>query len=121
MRFVKYHLPVIICAVGIFIASSITVPSDTISFFPHSDKVFHILIYSLLAFLNLRALCASKPDKSVLSLKITAFTAAFSYGIMIEVYQYFLPARTMEILDVLSNGMGALLGILFFQKHENLK
>lgn len=121
MRFLKYHLPVIIYAVGIFVVSSITVPADSVPIFPHSDKIFHALIYSLLSFLILRALYVSKPNRPALFLKITSFTAAFSYGIMIEVYQYFLPARTMEIMDVFSNGLGALVGILFFSKMQQYK
>ena len=124
MRFVKYHLPIIVCAVGIFIVSSIIPPPEILELIPlflYSDKVFHALIYSLLSFLILRALYVSKPNKPALSLKITSFTAAFSYGIIIEIYQYFLPARTMEIMDAFSNGLGAAAGILFFSKIQQSK
>ncbi len=117
MRFLKYHLPVILCAAGIFIVSSIIPPReilDIIPLFPHSDKVFHALAYCLLAFLVARDFFATRPDHQEIFLKITAFTAVFSYGIIIEIYQYFLPARTMEITDILSNGIGAFAGILFF-------
>jgi VanZ family protein len=117
MRFLRYHLPVILCAAGIFIVSSIIPPReilDIIPFFPHSDKVFHALAYCLLAFLVVRDFFVAKPGRQGIFLKIAAFTAVFSYGIIIEVYQYFLPARTMELMDILSNGIGALAGILFF-------
>ena len=117
MRFLRYHLPVILCAAGIFIVSSITPPReilDIIPFFPHSDKVFHALAYCLLAFLVVRDFFVVRPGCQEIFLKITAFTAVFSYGIIIEVYQYFLPARAMEIMDIVSNGIGAFLGIRFF-------
>jgi VanZ family protein len=121
MRFLKYQLPVIIYAIGIFIVSSVSIPSDTLPVFPHIDKVFHFLIYCVFAFLISRALRVLKPESPKFPFKITSFTAAFSYGIIIEIYQFFLPARTMELMDIFSNGLGALAGVLFFSKIERFK
>jgi VanZ family protein len=124
MRFFKYHLPVILYAGGIFISSTITPPPDIldiVSPFPHSDKLFHALVYCIFALLLLRSFQASRPCSAEFFLKITAFTAAFSYGIIIEIYQYFLPARSMELMDIFSNGIGAFIGILFFSKIHNAK
>ena len=121
MIFLKYHIPVIIYAIGIFVVSSVSIPSDILPAFPHTDKFFHVLIYCLFAFLISRTLHISKPEGAKFLLKITSFTAAFSYGIIIEIYQFFLPARTMELMDIFSNGLGALAGVLFFSKIEGFK
>jgi VanZ family protein len=121
MRFFKYHLPVIFYASGLFILSSITISADVLPVFANSDKIFHALIYCPFAFLILRSLHVSNPGKTALSLKITSFTAAFSYGIIIEIYQHFLPTRSMELMDIFSNGIGALIGVLFFSKMQSIK
>jgi len=111
----KHWLPVIICALFIFVASSASAPSD-IELFPQSDKAAHILMYALFSYLIIRALIVSRPDINIHVLAITSFTAAFSYGIIIEIYQYTLPARSMEAMDILSNGLGALAGVMLFRR-----
>ncbi|MDH3980911.1 MAG: VanZ family protein, partial [Gammaproteobacteria bacterium] len=71
--------------------------------------------YGVLGFLALgtQRLCAS--GFSVLSYwKITALTAL--YGVLDEFHQSFVPGRNADVLDVLADASGALLGagLLFF-------
>jgi VanZ family protein len=115
MRFLKYHLPVILCAVGIFVSSLTTILSDRLLLLSNLDKVAHLLMYFIFAFLILRLLFVSNHHRPYSTLQITSFTLAFSYGIIIEICQYFLPSRTMEAMDIFSNGLGALLGIFIFK------
>jgi VanZ family protein len=118
MRFVGlpgHWLPVSLYAIFVFIVSSIPRPLRVLPLFPHSDKVSHFIIYAVFAFLMVKALYRSRPDMAIFRLKLTAFTLVFIYGVMIEVWQYFLPVRSMEILDILANGLGALAVLLFFK------
>lgn len=114
-NFVKYWLPVIAFAGFIFILSSMPQPMPSVELFPHSDKLFHILEYGVLGFLLIRALDASKKNRSSLGLRVAAVILAFLYGMSDELHQYFVPGRNAELLDLLSNGFGAYIGQIFFK------
>ncbi|UNY99258.1 VanZ family protein [Zhouia spongiae] len=113
----------------IFIAVSWTVfitISSLLSFkelpkpgFQVSDKVVHAGIYFV--FSVLWYLVLVKRVKKHLFLKIVAISAL--YGIVIEVFQYIMPYnRSFELLDIVANCCGILLGIvavkLFFQPKQ---
>lgn len=114
--FFKYWLPVIIYAVFIFIFSSISEPPKIIPLFPHSDKLLHFMEYALFGFLMLRALFASYKDKkSIIYLRFLAVSIVIFYGMTDEIHQYFVPSRDMDILDLVTDSIGALIGQLFFK------
>lgn len=69
---------------------------------PNGDKVSHFVAYGLLAWL------AANLNQT----KIRVWLAASLMGIAIECVQYFLPWRSFELMDMLANSTGALLGIL---------
>ena len=80
---------------------------------PMADKWAHFLVFAVLFFLWAQALSV-KNQISRLSLKIV-FALLF-YGIIIEVIQdnwYF--SRTGDLMDVLANTIGILLGLIVFQ------
>jgi VanZ family protein len=83
--------------------------------FPLQDKLMHLLAYAVLGFL---ALGTQRPGASGFSVpdywKITALTAL--YGVLDEFHQAFVPGRNADVLDVLADASGALLGagLLFF-------
>ena len=114
--FLRYWLPVIIYAAAIFIASSISEPLKGVELFPYSDKLLHFLEYAIFGFLMIRALSSSKPGKSLLFLRVAAVVIVVLYGFTDEVHQYFVPQRDMDILDLLSDGLGAFIGQAFFRK-----
>jgi VanZ family protein len=103
-------------AAAIFIFSSISKPPKALTLFPHSDKALHLIEYAIFGFLMIRALCSLKLDKSLLFLRITAVVIVLFYGFTDEIHQYFVPGRDMDIFDCLSNGLGALVGQVFFRK-----
>lgn len=116
-RFLIYYLPVLLWILVIFFLSVITVPSDisyTLPLFPHKDKVAHFVMYGVFAFLLLRALNSSGKDRS--NLKIKVIIIAFSYGVMMEIVQYFIPARSFEVMDIVANGFGAVGGQMFLKR-----
>ncbi len=114
--FFKYWLPVISYAAFIFIFSSISEPPQVGPVFPHSDKLLHFIEYALFGFLMLRALSYSYKDKkSAIYLRFLAVSIVIFYGITDEIHQYFVPSRDMDILDLVTDSIGALIGQLFFK------
>lgn len=77
--------------------------------FPGQDKLLHLLAYGVLGFLALgtRQLSAS-------GYRITDYwkvaAVATLYGVLDEFHQSFVPGRNADVLDVLADAGGALLG-----------
>lgn len=69
---------------------------------PSGDKIGHFVSYGLLAFL------AGNLDQN--RLRVWAWVSLM--GVAVECVQYFLPWRSFELLDMLANSTGALLGVL---------
>ncbi len=86
----------------IFILSIIKVPETEAP--EYTDKIVHIIMYIFCAgafyFIGIK--------RFVLS--------AISYGILLEIIQYFLPWRSFSIADIIANTIGAMLFLLFFSK-----
>lgn len=84
--------------------------------FPGADKAAHALVYALLAVLLWMGFKRWSPGKrSHTVLGITAL-----YGLGMEIMQnFFFPERHFELLDIVANIIGAVLGLLsikFFSK-----
>jgi VanZ family protein len=90
-------------------------PPSVLPLFPYSDKLSHLLEYAILGFLLLRALVSSNKSKADFRLRTLAVALAFLYGCSDELHQYFVPERTVELLDLLTDGVGAYIGQLFFK------
>ena len=75
-----------------------------ISFLGLNDKMEHFIAFFLLSFLLNRA-------SSTMRHRLRNIAALLSFGIMIELIQYFIPNRTASILDILAD----LSGIVVFQ------
>lgn len=69
---------------------------------PSGDKISHFIAYGLLAWL------AGNLGWN----RFPVWIAASLMGIAVECVQYFLPWRSLELLDMLANSTGALLGVL---------
>ena len=76
---------------------------------PINDKVAHALVFGLLALLT----HASWPERDFdwrLGLPL------LTYGLAIEVIQYFVPGRFFSLLDLLADGVGILLYLLLLPR-----
>ncbi len=107
--------PVVIWMVIIFIGSSHS--NVALSESPSKDNLMknlaHIGEYAILAFFIFRALY--NREKSFFS-KHTWFwvlIGAILYGVSDEVHQMFVPTRTAYLGDILMDGVGAGVGLLF--------
>jgi VanZ family protein len=106
--------PVVIWMVIIFIGSSHAnvVLSET-----HDNSMknlAHIGEYAILAFLIFRALY-NREEKGFFSKYawFWAFAGATLYGVSDEIHQMFVPTRTAYLGDILMDGVGAGVGLLF--------
>ncbi|HLD74123.1 MAG TPA: VanZ family protein [Bdellovibrionota bacterium] len=99
---IKLWVPVIFWCGLIFFLSHRPVPENfsESQTFSGIDIIYHILAYTPLAFLVYRA------KKNFL------FTVVFValYGLSDEIHQYCLPYRSFEVVDLISDSMGGVIG-----------
>ncbi len=89
--------------------------------FPGQDKLYHAVAYGLLGSLLLLSM---RPRLGYgIGQMLLASLIATLYGISDEWHQSFVPGRTSDVLDVVSNGIGALLAtgaLLYISRRARL-
>ncbi len=80
-----------------------------ISLFPQQDKVLHLIAYSVLGFLAMGS-CKANGCRHQAFHYWLVVTLVGVYGVLDEVHQYFVPGRQSDVLDVLADASGGLLG-----------
>lgn len=98
---------------GLIFYLSAQPPPEEMPFFPHVDKVAHVLEYGILGFLMARFLRALQGQRASLLL---ATLLCFGYGILDEVHQAFVAARTFSFLDMGADLLGSFLGAMAYRK-----
>ena len=68
-----------------------------------TDKIFHVLVYFFLV------LWFSGQYK----VSFTFFLVISLYGVLIEFIQYFIPYSSAELMDIFSNQIGVIAGVIF--------
>ena len=108
-NFAIYHLPMIIFALAILGASSIPqhrLPKiDIISF----DKLAHIIEYALLAWLTFRSFSHISSKISISTVFPVSALFIITFAFLDELYQQLIPGRQTELLDIISDLIGALI------------
>ncbi len=87
-------------------ASLRPLPDQIANLFSYQDKVMHFIAYTILAILY------SLTVKNHLKVLLCALVI----GTSIEILQYFTPYRSFELLDIIADLFGSLLGILLYRK-----
>jgi VanZ family protein len=85
---------------------------------PNKDKYVHFTFYFgfvVLWFLQIKTKPVNKKTQIIILL------SAISYGILMEICQGFTETRTPDIMDILANSTGAILGLLFISRMMNQK
>jgi len=86
-----------------------------IDFFIPLDKMGHFIIHALLSLIWLSYFFVRKKETFTLKKKAVIISVCLTYGIIIEVYQQmFLATRQADMLDILANGIGTLVGMMLF-------
>ena len=80
------------------------------------DKVGHLVFYGILTFLIAYGFYKVKNQFINKKMLFNALIISAVYGISMEIMQYsFFPNRYFEILDIIANISGSIVGILFFK------
>lgn len=111
MKKALYFLPTALYYALIFFLSSRSYQIEVHT--PFFDKAVHILEFAvlglLLSFGFFKSLQSSLKAKSLL-----AFCCGLLLGLLDEAHQSFVPLRQFEILDLVADGTGILIGLLAY-------
>jgi VanZ family protein len=115
--FVRHYIPPAGWALFILLLSSLPSSNLPESSINGLDKIVHFTLYLLLSHM---LIVAFKKQIRFVNLRITAIQKAViisvCYGIFMEVLQgTVFVSRSIELLDIFANSMGALAGVLSFK------
>ena len=77
--------------------------------------MLHFVAYAFLGILFLRAFKTSRIKNNVKLMLILSILLSFLYGISDEIHQYFVPYRNADLMDVLADMFGAIMGVYIYQ------
>ena len=83
---------------------------------PSADKLLHVIEYSMLGFLMVRAFFSLRRPSSRVVLFIISLGITVLFAFSDELHQFFVPGRTASLADVMADGLGALAGTLAYWK-----
>ena len=92
----------------IFWESSSAIQLDLPELFPHEDKLAHLVLFGLLAAFWLGSFPTTSTGYRSREVWFAILIATL-YGALDEWHQSFVPGRTADPLDLLADGVGALL------------
>ncbi len=101
-------------ATVIYVLSSQT-GLDVPPLFPGEDKLLHALVFAILGFLVAGALLPAVHQTRKRHI-VMAIGLIAAYGMLDEVHQHFVPGRMPEVLDVLADISGGILGVWLFTR-----
>ena len=116
MRLLKHWKPILILLIILYGSITSGDNFNKVHFFniPNFDKIFHYIFYLLLSITFYGSLYRNSSLNKKSQIIITFFLVV-SYGILMEVLQYyFTSTRNAEIFDVLANTLGCISGIFIF-------
>lgn len=109
MKLIKYSLCLVVLTIIFFSLK----PNLSLSDLNLKIKSGHFLAYFVLT-LNTGLLFSKRQV-------IYVVIASFCFGLLLEFFQYFIPGRTVDLNDIISNGLGSTLGgIIIFIYQERL-
>lgn len=115
-KYVAWAAFTIYCVI-IFIGSSI--PGDRIDIDgPGIDKLIHTVEYSILSLLLFLSLRLSRTIKTSVIFWISAIGSSL-YGLSDEIHQLFVPLREFDVLDIICNASGSILGAYVMFRYLN--
>jgi len=112
-----YWFPVLIYCLLIYVQSSHPAPK-ILPNYPFMDKLLHFVCYALLGALFLRAFNTTPIKHHLKLVLILSVLLSALYGISDEIHQSFVPFRTADVLDALSDILGSIAGVYLY--HTNL-
>lgn len=94
----------------IWLVSSVEAPTFPTSSFPLRDKGVHAVEYGVLGFLLAHACLRTFRDRPAVRVALFATLAAVLWGVLDEIHQAFVPGRSADVIDLVADSIGALIG-----------
>jgi VanZ family protein len=94
----------------IWILSSMSHPPVDVTSLPFRDRGAHFLSFGSVAFWVAHGTMASFPRVHALRAVAFAVLAAALWGLLDEIHQTFVPGRSPDIVDLLADTLGAVVG-----------
>lgn len=117
LQIAKPWLPAIAYMATIVVLSSQSAPPVSLDYVPLQDKGAHVIEYAILATLFSYALRTRHLEKggaiafgSAGKLTLQAIALTTLWGYLDELHQAFVPGRSSDVLDLLADFIGAIVG-----------
>ncbi len=102
--------PAAVYMAAIWALSSFTLAGLPIERFPLGDKGVHFVEYGVLGLLLAHACFRTWPRHHVLRTASLAVLVTLLWGFVDEIHQAFVPGRSSDVLDLVADGLGAMVG-----------
>ena len=112
---IKYPTLTVIWAV--ILAVILLIPGSNVprqEFMVDFDKVVHIGIYGVFSFLFINSIKSVNTRLIRNNAILFSFFATFTYSIILELLQTFVPLRDFDFIDIWANGIGIICGLFLF-------
>ena len=118
--FLRYWLPVFVYVAIIFALSSMANLSPPVPW-SQADKAAHLVEYTLLGFLLVRAFYGSRIFPALVACGLLALIAGLLTGIADEIFQAGVPGRVSSAADFRMDALGVLLGVVAYSLARRLR
>jgi len=112
--FLRYWLPVLAYITAIVTVSAQPYLRGPIEF-TNSDKIYHVLEYSILGLLLARAMRGSAPGWPPMAVALSAIACGILVGTSDEFFQSFVPGRISSAFDLLADTVGVALAQVVYR------
>ncbi|MBN8614401.1 MAG: VanZ family protein [Deltaproteobacteria bacterium] len=103
-------LPAALYMAIIWLVSSLEAPTFPTASFPLRDKGVHAVEYGVLGFLLAHACLRTFRDRAAIRVALFAVLAGVLWGVLDEIHQAFVPGRSADLLDLVADSVGIVVG-----------
>ena len=111
----KYAILTLLWAV--IVAVLLLLPGDDLpkkELFKGFDKVVHVLLFGILSFLFV-SIWEQRSSNIDWRIILISFLVSFVYSTLLEYLQNFIPGRQYDLIDLLANSTGIVLGLTIWR------
>ena len=117
--FLRYWLPVLVYVAIIFAVSSIANLAPPVKW-RNADKLSHLIEYSILGFLLVRAFYGSRFFSALVPCALLAVSAGLATGLADELFQAGIVGRVSSVEDFRADAIGVAIGTLLYSIAKRL-
>lgn len=90
------------------------------SFLPRRDFIINIVGFIPYGYLLLLYLVSGKSKGGLFGMTLLAVVAGTGTSLILEIAQFYIPGRTSSLFDLIANGMGTCIGVVYFLVEKKL-